>query len=182
MASEGTFESFLKENSKKISKVDNIIKRASVLEVYDNYCIVDIDDKTTPVIPLQELSDIPGKIKKGDTFDVLVKRYEDKEGNMIVSHTEVPAKKALDSAIESLNNSSFISCHVKNVVPGGLSVDIGGLTAFLPASLIGDNESAAPLENYLDRDLKVIVIKIGKTNNIIVSNRAYIEQVMKQEK
>ena len=59
MASEGTFESFLKKNSKKVSKVDNIIKRASVLEVYDNYCIVDIDDKATPVIPLQELSDIP---------------------------------------------------------------------------------------------------------------------------
>ncbi len=183
MVPKGTsFESFLKKDSKKISGVNNIIKRASVLEVYDNYCIVDIDDKATPVIPLQELSDIPGKIKKGDTFDVLVKRYEDKEGNMIVSHTEVPAKRALDSAIYSLNNSSFISCHVKNVVPGGLSVDIGGLTAFLPASLIGDNESAAPLENYLDRDLKVIVVKIGKTNNIIVSNRAYIEQVMKQEK
>ena len=182
MALEETFESFLKKNSKKISRVNNVIKKACVIGVYDNYCIIDIDDKATPTIPLQELSDIPGGVKIGDTFDVLVKKYEDREGNMIVSHTEVPAKKALDSAIESLNNSSFITCHVKNVVSGGLSVDIGGLTAFLPASLIGDNESAAPLENYLDRELKVIVVKIGKMNNIIVSNRAYIEQVMRQEK
>ena len=174
-----SFDSFLE--SYDFNTLNEVIKQATVISLTDKFCIVDIKEKNTPMVLLQDLKDI-GEIKIGTQFEVLIEKKEDKKGQMVLSHSKVAAKKAMDKAKFSLLNNSPITCNIKGVFGGGLSVDIDGLTAFLPASLIGENSEGVSLENYIGQDMDVVVVKISRTNNIIVSHRAFLENNIMKEK
>jgi len=67
-------------------------------------------------------------------------------------------------------------------VKGGLSVDLGGVVAFLPGSQI-DLKPVRDLDALIGSRLRFKVIKFNrKRNNIVLSRRILLEEERKQQR
>jgi hypothetical protein len=77
---------------------------------------------------------------------------------------------------EAYEEKMVVSGVIKEKIKGGLTVEIDGIRAFLPGSLI-DVRPVRDLSSLINKTLKFKVIKIDKKrNNIIVSRRDVINE------
>jgi small subunit ribosomal protein S1 len=90
--------------------------------------------------------------------------------------------KVWDQVRDVYNNDGTIEGKVMFRVKGGLSVDIGGLPAFLPGSQIGLHP-IRDLDSLVGQVMELKILKYNKRrNNIIVSRRALLEAERVKEK
>ena len=92
------------------------------------------------VIPISELSSLhiekaSDAVAEGDELELIITKVEDE--NYVLSKRKVDAEDAWDSLEEAYNNKETIETEVKDVVKGGLVVDLG-VRGFIPASLVED--------------------------------------------
>lgn len=157
------------------------IVKGTVVQVGQNEALVDVGGyKSEGVIPLQELVSIwmnePDKmIKRGDVIDVYVVSVEDQEGRLILSKKRADDEKAVKSIEEAFNQGQLVHGTIKEVVKGGLLVDIG-LQAFLPASQASDRY-VDDLTHLVGESMnfKIIEVDIHK-RRVVISRRKAIEE------
>ena len=92
------------------------------------------------VIPISELSSLhiekaSDSVQVGDILDLVITKVEDE--NFVLSKRKVDAEQAWDKLEEKFNSGEIIEAEVKDVVKGGLVVDLG-VRGFVPASLVED--------------------------------------------
>src|SRR5690625_4954836 len=84
---------------------------------------------------------------------------------------------------KKLNNDEKFETEIKEIVKGGLVVDVG-LRGFIPASLV-ETYFVEDFSDYKNKNLKVKIVDLDREQNrIILSHRAVVEeeaQVKKQE-
>ncbi|MCL6477530.1 MAG: bifunctional 4-hydroxy-3-methylbut-2-enyl diphosphate reductase/30S ribosomal protein S1 [Peptococcaceae bacterium] len=151
-----------------------------VVQVNPDEVLVDIGAKSEGVIPLRELScyevasphDV---VKVGDKIDVFVVKAEDNEGRLILSKEKADAEKAWATMDEYLQNGQTIEGTVREVVKGGLLVDVG-VRAFLPASLV-DRGYVEDLSKFLGQRISAKVIELNRARKkVILSRKAVVEE------
>lgn len=167
-------------NNENLYSSSGFITDVTVVDVIDNYCIVDYNGKATVAIDLSDLKDIKD-ICVGTKFEVYVSKIDDVNGNVTLSHKDVNKVKALDSIKKALQNNTILQCVIKSKITGGLLGEINGFCVFLPVSLIEMND-IEDLDQYIGSTLDVMVVKINRVNNVIVSRRAVLENKIKIEK
>jgi small subunit ribosomal protein S1 len=149
------------------------IVKGTVIEVRPKEVMVDIGYKSEGVISGNEFEDIKA-VKIGDEIDVLIEKLEDKDGMVVLSHEKAEFKKNWDRILTICNEGGRISGKVKEVVKGGLVVNIG-VEAFLPASQI-DVITPKNLQQFLGNTYEFKVVKINQERqNIVLSRRELIE-------
>src|SRR5437773_12264632 len=75
-----------------------------------------------------------------------------------------------------------ISGRVIDRVKGGLSVDVGGIKAFLPGSLI-DTKPVKNLDSLRGHEYKFKIVSFDKKrSNVVLSRRAVVEVEHQQQK
>ena len=136
--------------------------------------MVDIGAKSEGVIPIRELScyevNSPQDVVKiGDEIEVYVLTSEDNEGRLILSKEKADAEKAWLKLEEAMNTGEPVEGIVRDVVKGGLLVDIG-VRAFLPASLV-ERGYVEDLSKYLGQNISARVIEMNQGRKKVILSR-----------
>ena len=184
---EDSYSTAEKEDMAKV--YDETLKSIAEQEVLDGTVVaktnrdvvINIGYKSEAVISISEFRYNP-ELKEGDTVEVFVVTQEDKNGQLILSHSKARALKAWDRVNEVLATQEIIKGYVKCRTKGGLIVDVFGIEAFLPGSQI-DVKPIRDYDVYVDKTMEFKVVKINKEfKNIVVSHKALIEAELEQQK
>lgn len=136
------------------------------------------------VIPISELSSLhiekaSDSVQVGDVLDLVITKVEDE--NFVLSKRKVDAEQAWDKLEEKFNSGEIIEAEVKDVVKGGLVVDLG-VRGFVPASLVEDY-FVESFEDYKGRVMTFKIVEMEKENNrLILSHRAVVEKEKESHK
>lgn len=172
-----SFESLLAESTDKGDfKVGEVVS-GRVVEVQDDYVLVDINYKSEGLIPISEFRIVEGlrDIKVGQDIQVYIEKIENENGMVVLSKDKADMLRAWDDISRAAENEEVIEGTVIAKVKGGLSVDIG-VKAFLPGSQI-DLRPVRNMDHYIGKVYKFKVIKFNKRRgNIVLSRRALLEQ------
>ena len=156
--------------------------KGEVLSIQDRQAIVGIiGGGVEGVIPYNELSakpfdEVTEILNVGDVVDlVVIKQIKDKEnGSFLLSKRRVDAKIVWKDIQDKFENNEIIEAPVKDVVKGGLVVDVG-VRGFVPASMVEDHF----VEDFSSYKGKVMTFKIVELepseNRLILSHQAVVE-------
>lgn len=150
-----------------------------VLTVTDKEVIVDIGRKIEGLVPASQFSLVDGKpdIHPGDVIEVMIDRgAEQPEGYILLSFERAHRKQAWENLEKVASEGSTVIGRVLGKVKGGLEVDIGGVTAFLPGSQL-EARPVHNLDTYVGQEFPVRLLKLNRRrNNAVVSRRAILEE------
>lgn len=130
------------------------------------------------VIPISEISSLhiekaSDVVSEGDELELIIMKVE--EDNYVLSKRKVDAEDAWGSLEDKYNNKETIETEVKDVVKGGLVVDLG-VRGFIPASLVEDY-FVESFEEYKGRMMTFKIVEMDKEKNrLILSHRAVIQE------
>ena len=157
--------------------------RAKVISIKANGIMADIGYKSEGFIRREEFSDEEMRqLKPGDTLEVYVEQMRDSEGMMRLSKERASKIKSWDSLEKAARENSLIEGKIVEKTKGGMTVDIGDVKAFLPASQI-DIKLIKDLDSLIGKVLSFRILKMNsKRSNIIVSRRIILEEERFQKK
>ena len=153
------------------------IIRGRVLKVSGAEVVIDIGYKSEGVLPVHEVTGYDGHItvKPGDELDVFIERLENNSGYILLSREKAERMLVWDRIESAFKGDEAISGRVVERVKGGLAVDVGGVKAFLPGSLI-DTKPVKNLDALRGQEYKFKIVSFDKKrNNIVLSRRAIVE-------
>jgi len=136
------------------------------------------------VIPISELSSLhiekaSDAVAEGDEIELIITKVEDE--NYVLSKRKVDAEDAWDSLEDAYNTKKTIETEVRDVVKGGLVVDLG-VRGFIPASLVEDY-FVESFEEYKGRMMSFKIVEMDKEKNrLILSHRAVIQEEKESQK
>lgn len=148
-----------------------------VVKVEEKQVLVDIGYKVEGIIPISELSSLhveqaSDAVSEGEELTLKVKKVEDEE--VILSKRAIDADKAWEDLEEKFETEEVFEAEVKDVVKGGLVVDVG-LRGFIPASLV-ETYYVEDFQDYKDKPLSLKVVELDREQNrVILSHRAVSE-------
>src|SRR5216684_4556344 len=160
------------------------IIRGRVLKVIGAEVVVDIGYKSEGVLPVHEVTGFDGQItvKAGDELDVFIERLENNSGYIVLSREKAERMLVWDRIEAAFKADEPISGRVVERVKGGLAVDVGGVKAFLPGSLI-DTKPVKNLDSLRGHDYKFKIVSFDKKrSNVVLSRRAIVEAEHQQQK
>jgi len=156
-----------------------------VTKVEEKQVYVGIENsKLDGIVPISELSSLhvekaSDEVEEGQELELKVIKVE--EDVLILSKRAALAEKAWDVIQERFNSGEVFEAAVKDVVKGGLVVDLG-VRGFIPASLV-ETYYVEDFSDYLNRTLTLKVVELDvEKNRVILSHRAVVEADQKQQK
>jgi small subunit ribosomal protein S1 len=152
--------------------------KATVAQVDEKSIIVTIEGAPYDgIVPISELSSLhiekaSDSVSIGDELELMITKVE--ETNFVLSKRRVDAEKAWDKLEQQFQSGEIIETEVKEVVKGGLVVDLG-VRGFIPASLIEDH-FVESFEDYKGKVMTFKIVEIEKEKNrLILSHKAVVE-------
>jgi len=156
-----------------------------ITKVEEKQVFVSVENsKLDGIIPISELSSLHVEkasdvVSEGEELELSVTKVE--EEALILSKKAVLASKAWDDLEQKYNSGEVFEAVVKDVVKGGLVVDLG-VRGFIPASLV-ENYYVEDFSDYKDKSLTVKVVELDREKNrVILSHRAVVEAEQKNKK
>lgn len=168
--------SIMQELLNKASRgfAEGTIVTGRILQVRDREVLIDIGYKSEGIISKTEFEE-PEKIKVGDEVQVLLERFENDEGTVVLSKEKADQRQNWERIVKVYNDSGIIEGKVRSVVKGGLMVNIG-CDAFLPGSQI-DVILPKNLSQIVGTTIQVKIVKLNEDRkNAIISRREIIEE------
>ncbi|MFG6148677.1 30S ribosomal protein S1 [Halobacillus sp. B23F22_1] len=153
------------------------IVTGKVVKIEEKQVLVDVGYKVEGIVPISELSSLHVEkasdvVSEGDELKLQVKKVEDDE--IVLSKRAVDADNAWQDLEDKYESGETFTAEVKDVVKGGLVVDIG-LRGFIPASLV-ETYYVEDFENYKGKELTLRVVELDRDQNrVILSHRAVVE-------
>ena len=176
------FSKLVDSTFKDNKKYEKIIIAGNVVSVSKDNILIDVGLKSEGKIPMSEFSRLgtETEIKIGDKVDVYVDNLDDKNGELRLSREKAIKQTSWNKLEKSFKNGEKIIGVPFNKVKGGLSVDLNGVTAFLPGSQI-HNKPIKNTNELLNKPAEMIILKMDKIRgNIVVSRKAIIEEERKE--
>ena len=113
------------------------ITKGKVLQVKPDGIIVDVGSKSEGFCPQSELVENELKdLNPGDEIEVFIERLSDSDGFVKLSRQKAEGVKSWDMIEEAFEKSEPVDGKITGKVKGGMTVNIGGVNAFLPGSQI----------------------------------------------
>jgi len=168
------FEELLKEQFGDKGIVGTVMK-GTVIRITDDFATVDVGLKSEGRIPLREFGR-NDELKVGDVVEVLVDRYEDKDGNIVLSREKARREEVWQDLEKMMNNNERVNGVIFGRVKGGFTVDLNGAIAFLPGSQI-DIRPIKDISPLMGISQPFQILKMDKIRgNIVVSRRVVLEE------
>ncbi len=180
VASTESFAALFEESLNRQEMRQGEVITAEVVNVDDNFVVVNAGLKSESLIPTEEFKNDHGEIevKTGDFVQVAIESLEDGFGSTKLSRDRAKRLAAWLDLEAAMNEGRIVSGLVAGKVKGGLTVLMNGLRAFLPGSLV-DVRPIKDTTPYENKELEFKVIKLDrKRNNVVVSRRAVLEASM----
>lgn len=158
--------------------------RGTVVQIDKDYVIVNAGLKSEGIIPRVQFEDKSGELEigVGDEVDVYLEMIEDGYGETRLSREKAKRAESWRQLQELCDSDENVVGTVLSRVKGGFTVDVYGLKAFLPGSLVDVRPVRDPgdLEN---KEMEFKVIKMdAKRNNIVLSRRAVLQASISEER
>ncbi len=170
------FEILFHESMDKIDMTPGSIVTATVMEIRNDYVVINAGLKSEGIIPKNQFLDLSGKleIEVGDQVEVTLDIIEDGYGETIMSREKAKRTKVW-SELEAIQNSEqVIEGKVCGKVKGGFTVELMNIKAFLPGSLV-DVRPTKETDYIEGKVLEFKIIKMDKIrNNIVLSRKAVL--------
>jgi small subunit ribosomal protein S1 len=179
-----SFAELFEESLKTVDMVPGTIVTGVVIDIDQDWVTVHAGLKSEGVIPASQFADEDGKVNLsiGDEVQVALETVEDGFGETRLSREKAKraeAWKVLEAAHEA---DEVVTGVINGKVKGGFTVDVAGIRAFLPGSLV-DVRPVRDTTHLEGKDLEFKVIKLDqKRNNVVVSRRAVMEQATSEER
>ncbi len=168
------FADLLSEQFGENGLVGSVVK-GTVIKLTPDFVTVDVGLKSEGNIPLREFGTNP-EIKVGDTVEVLVDRYEDKDGNIVLSREKARREEVWADLEKLMNAGERVNGIIFGRVKGGFTVDLNGAIAFLPGSQI-DIRPIRDISPLMGISQPFQILKMDKLRgNIVVSRRVVLEE------
>ncbi|MCC2928691.1 MULTISPECIES: 30S ribosomal protein S1 [Bacillus] len=168
----------------QVPEVGDVVK-GIVTKVEDKHVDVEIINvKQSGIIPISELSSLHVEkasdvVKVDDELDLKVTKVEDDA--LILSKRAVDADRAWEDLEKKFETKEVFEAEVKDVVKGGLVVDIG-VRGFIPASLV-EAHFVEDFTDYKGKTLSLLVVELDRDKNrVILSHRAVVESEQANKK
>ncbi len=160
------------------------IIKGTVVAVNDDVVVVNAGLKSEGVIPIEQFTDENGEInvKVGDEVEVALDAVEDGFGETRLSREKAKRAETWKRLEEAFEKGETVKGMIVDKVKGGFTVELDGVRAFLPGSLV----DVRPVRDtsYLEgKELEFKVIKLDRRrNNVVVSRRAVVEAETSEER
>ncbi|HNQ14796.1 MAG TPA: 30S ribosomal protein S1, partial [Pyrinomonadaceae bacterium] len=155
-----------------------------VIGVSEHGVVVDFGYKAEGVAPLEEFTAPNGEVtvKTGDEVEVVIRNLPSGDGPPVLSFNDAQRRKTWEEIEKAFRDGTPVSGVVVDKTKGGLNVDISGIEAFMPGSLV-DSRPVSNLDSYKGQEIEAVVIKFSrKKNNIVLSRKAITDEVIGKQK
>ena len=170
------FAQLLEEFFSNEARLGSVVN-GTVVAIEKGYVIVDTGFKSESRIEASEFTNAQGEleVQVGDQVDVVLKATDDGFGETVVSRGDAKRNEAWIALEKAFEEQATVTGYVNGKVKGGFTVELNGVRAFLPGSLV-DVRPVRDSLNLEGQTLELKVIKLDqKRNNVVVSRRAVIE-------
>ena len=151
------------------------VVKGTIVKVSPDFVTVDVGLKSEGNIPVREFG-TNAELKAGDVVEVLVDRYEDKDGNIVLSREKARREEVWVDLEKSMNAGERVNGIIFGRVKGGFTVDLNGAIAFLPGSQI-DIRPIRDISPLMGISQPFQILKMDKVRgNIVVSRRVVLEE------
>jgi small subunit ribosomal protein S1 len=158
--------------------------KAKVVSVGPDYVLVDAGLKSESAIPTEQFKREDGEliVEEGDEVEVAVESLEDGFGETRLSREKARRLRAWEHLKSAFEAEESVTGYISGKVKGGFSVDLDGIRAFLPGSLVDVRPVRDP--SYLEgKPLEFKIIKLDqRRNNVVASRRAVVEKEFSAER
>lgn len=172
-----SFAQLFEESLKEIETRPGSIVRGVIVAIDKDVVLVDAGLKSESAIPAEQFKNAQGEleIQVGDEVDVALDAVEDGFGETLLSREKAKRHEAWITLEKAYEDAETVTGVINGKVKGGFTVELNGIRAFLPGSLV----DVRPVRDTLHlegKELEFKVIKLDqKRNNVVVSRRAVIE-------
>ena len=179
-----SFAELFEESLKTVEMKTGAIVTGVIIDIDKDWVTVHAGLKSEGVIAKAEFFDDNGdlSLEIGDEVQVALEAVEDGFGATQRSREKARRAESWIELEAAHTADEVVTGIISGKVKGGFTVDVNGLRAFLPGSLVDVRpiRDTAHLEN---KPLEFKVIKLDqKRNNVVVSRRAVMERVNTEER
>jgi len=160
------------------------IVMGTVVQIRQDMVVVNAGLKSEGIIPIEQFYNDDGEleIREGDEVEVALEAVEDGFGETILSREKAKRARAWTTLEKASEADEIVKGYITGKVKGGYTVELNGIRAFLPGSLV----DIRPVRDttYLEgKELEFKVIKLDRRrNNVVVSRRAVVEEEYSAER
>ncbi|HCM63817.1 MAG: 30S ribosomal protein S1 [Morganella sp. (in: enterobacteria)] len=172
-----SFAQLFEESLQVIETRPGAIVRGTVVAIDKDVVLVDAGLKSESAIPVEQFKNAQGEleIQVGDEVDVALDAVEDGFGETVLSREKAKRHEAWLTLEKAYEEAETVTGIINGKVKGGFTVELNGIRAFLPGSLV-DVRPVRDTTHLENKELEFKVIKLDqKRNNVVVSRRAVIE-------
>ncbi len=178
------FATLLDETLGRDTGFDGSVVTGRVIRLTDEFAIVDVGLKSEGRVALKEFGP-PGaapEVKPGDTVELYVERYEDRDGSIVLSREKARREEAWTNLEKAFEAQQRVNGTIYGRVKGGFTVDLGGAVAFLPGSQV-DIRPVRDVGPLMGMPQPFQILKMDRARgNIVVSRRAVLEETRAEQR
>ena len=178
------FAALLEESFEKNSSLQHTVVKGTVVSVESDFALIDVGLKSEGRVPLKEFAPpgAPAELTVGDKVEVYVERYEDFNGEVVLSREKARREEAWEKLEEAFEQTERVTGTIFGRVKGGFTVDLSGAVAFLPGSQV-DIRPVRDVSPLMGTPQPFMILKMDRARgNIVVSRRAVLEETRAAER
>ena len=178
------FADLLEESFKDNSSLERTVVKGTVVSVDSDHALIDVGLKSEGRVALKEFAPPgqPAEIAVGDKVEVFVERYEDVNGEVVLSREKARREEAWEKLEEAFEKTERVTGTIFGRVKGGFTVDLSGAVAFLPGSQV-DIRPVRDVSPLMGTPQPFMILKMDRSRgNIVVSRRAVLEETRAAER
>ena len=150
---------------------------ATVVSILKNGVLLNIGGKKDGLIPFSdEESEALKDVKIGDEFEAIITKTKDESEAIILSKAKADYIRWGNEVVNGLKVGDETDLIITSTNKSGLISNIGNFEVFIPYSQISNRKVDNNLANYINKQVKAIVLEIDLSKcKIIASVKAYEE-------
>lgn len=171
------FEQLLEESLAGMKSFEGTVVKGKVVVIENGVAVIDVGLKSEGRVSLREFEASGEKeLAPGDLVEVYVERFENREGEAVLSREKARREAAWEGLELSYKGNERVAGVITNRVKGGFTVDLSGAVAFLPGSQVDVRPIKDPTP-LMGVEQPFMILKMDRLRgNIVVSRRAVMEE------
>jgi small subunit ribosomal protein S1 len=171
------FAALLEESLGGSGGLEGSVLKGRVLRIDGDFAVIDVGLKSEGRVALKEFGQPQStELKAGDNVEVYLERFEDKNGEAVLSREKARREEAWTLLERAFNGSERVNGVIFGRVKGGFTVDLQGAVAFLPGSQV-DIRPVRDITPLMGTPQPFQILKMDRARgNIVVSRRAVLEE------
>ena len=178
------FAALLEESLGEHRALERTVVKGIVIAIENDAALIDVGLKSEGRVSLKEFAapGQPAEISVGDQVEVFVERFEDSNGEAVLSREKARREEAWEILEKAFENTERVTGSIFGRVKGGFTVDLSGAVAFLPGSQV-DIRPVRDVTPLMGTPQPFMILKMDRSRgNIVVSRRAVLEETRAAER